>query len=134
MAIFSLSVFALFTTIYKTAAELPKLKEEHADFSWIVSQVILWGMIESNVVIIAGSIPTWGWVIQSEGFKKLVTWVSLLSLWTSDRSERLESCGEEADKESDKVGLRLGKGSPFGGHAGSVELESIKRIERVAYS
>ena len=134
MAIFGLSVFALFTTVYKTAAALPKLKHAQADFSWLVAQVVLWGIVESNVVIIAGSIPTWGWVLQSKGFEKFITLISHNSLWTSRRPERLPSHNGDVDNVSDKVGLRPSKESSQEGQKGAVALESIDRIERSAFS
>ena len=134
MVIFSLGLFALFTTLYKTAAELPKLRYEQVDFSRVAAQVLLWTIIESSVVIIAGSIPTWGRVLRTDKLEAFITWIVLHSQGTGHMSARLPSHGGEADKESDRVELRTDEEARQEGQNGSVALQSIDRIERVAYS
>ena len=134
MVIFSLGLFSLFTTLYKTGAELPKLKYEQVDFSRVIGQVLLWTILEASVVIIAGSIPTWGWVFQTEGFERFVSWITLRSFGISRVSERLPSQGGEADEYSDRLERGIAQDSRKEGQNGSVALQSIDRIERRAYS
>ena len=134
MVIFSLGLFALFTTLFKTAAELPKLRYEQVDFSMVVAQIMLWTIIEASVIIIAGSIPTWGWVFRTERFETFVSWIFTRSHRTTHKSERLPSHGGEADKEDDRIGLRMEGGSSQERENGSVALQSIDRIERMACS
>ena len=130
MVIFSLGAFALFTTLFKTAAELPKLKYEQVDFSRVNGALILWTNLEASVVIIAGSIPTWGWVFQTKSFDRFASWISLLSPRISRLSERLSSQGD--DKESDTVRLEMGPMTSQEGQGAT--LQSIDRIERAAFS
>ena len=132
MAIFSLGLFAFFTTLFKTAAEVPKLKYEQVDFSRVIAQLILWTNIEASVVIIAGSIPTWGWVFQTESFNRFASWISLLGSRMTRLSERLPSQVGEVDSESGIVCLEMSHKSPQKGQG--VSLQSIDRIERAAYS
>ena len=134
MVIFSLGLFSLFTTVYKTAVELPKLKYEQVDASRVVAQVILWTNVEASVVIIAGSIPTWGWIFPAERLSRVVSWIKLHSLGTVRTSERLSSEAGEVDKESDRAELGIPKQGGKEGPNPSVALQSIDRIERMAYS
>ena len=140
--IFSLGIFSLFTTVYKTAVELPKLKYEQVDGTRVIAQVILWTNIEASVVIIAGSIPTWGWISPIEKFSKVVTWIKLHSLNTSRTSERLPSleAGGERETVQEVVGpmelQNTTNNIPQDGKGGSdtTHLQSIDRIERIACS
>ena len=134
MIIFSLGLFTLFATLYKTAAELPKLKFEQVDFPRVVGQIILWTIVEASVVIIAGSIPTWGWVFRTERFEKIVSWITLHSFGATRASARLPSRAGETDGESDRVELGLAHESDKERQSGSVALQSIDRIERTAFS
>ena len=133
MIIFSLGLFAFFTTLYKTAAELPKLKDAQVNFSRVNAQVMLWTTLESSVVITAGSIPTWGWVFRTEKFETFVRWISLRSIRTHT-SERLPSYGRETDKDSDRINLKEGRATPDEEQSRSMGLQSIVQIEREALS
>ena len=134
MVIFGLSLFALFTTLFKTAAELPKLRYEDVDVSWVLAQVMLWTILEASVVIVAGSIPTWGWVFRTEEFSRFVTWISLHSPWATRLSEHLPSHGERSDNESDRMGLKTSREGIQESQGESVTLQSITRIEKIACS
>ena len=134
MVIFSLSLLILFTTLYKTAAELPKLRYTKADFTWLIAEIILWTLVEGSVTIIAGSIPTWGWVLRAEKFQSFITWILVSSQRRTRISERLSSNGGDAGKISDGLGPEDGHISGKEYQDGSVALQSIDRIERMAFS
>ncbi|KAL9599682.1 MAG: hypothetical protein Q9219_003670 [cf. Caloplaca sp. 3 TL-2023] len=131
MVIFSLGAFTLFATVYKTASELPKLRYERVDFPRVVGQVILWTSIEGSVVIVAGSIPTWGWVFRTETFERIVSWLTLHSIGTPRASAPLASQGAKDGNQAEQ-GIRpeVHKEDP----SGSFALFSIDRIERAAFS
>ena len=134
MVTFGLGIFALSITLYKTAAELPKLRYERVDTSRVVAQIILWTISESSVVIIAGSIATWGWILRTKKYEKLITWISAHSPRRTRLSERLDSRGQETDNDSDRHSLRGEIGHGDNGKDSSVGLQSIDRIERSAFS
>ena len=134
MVVFGLAVFTLFATLYKTASELPKLRYDWVDFPRVIGQVLLWTDIEASVVIIAGSIPTWGWIFQTKAFEKLVSWLTLHSHATERESVRLPSKDGELHEESMRGGAEVGREDGKKRHSGSVTLQSIERIEKTAYS
>ena len=134
MVIFSLGIFTLFATFYKTAAELPKLRYEQVDFSRVVGQVILWTIIEASVIIIAGSIPTWGWVFRTEMFEKLLSWLTLHSIGTNKASAPLSRQGAEIYAGSDRAEQGIVHEDGKSGEGSTVGLHSIDRIERAAFS
>ena len=134
MVVFGLAIFTLFATLYKTASELPKLRYERVDFPRVVGQVILWTDIEASVVIIAGSIPTWGWLFRTNAFEKLISWLTLHSHATNRESVRLPSKDGEPDEESMRGGAEVGREDGKKRYSGSVALQSIERIERTAFS
>ena len=110
MVIFGLAIFTLFATLYKTASELPKLRYVRVDFPRVAGLIILWTDIEASVVIIAGSIPTWGWIFKTDAFKTLISWLTLHSHATNRESVRLASKDGEPDEESMRDGAELGGG------------------------
>ena len=134
MVVFSLGGFSLFATLYKTASSLPKLRYEQVDFPYVIGQVILWTIIESSVVIIAGSVPTWGWIFGTKLFEKIVSWITLGSRGTLRGSVPLSSHGDEADRRSSEVELGLAHSTDNSKVDGSVAFQSIDRIERAAFS
>ena len=91
----SLGLFTLFTTLYKTAAVLPTLNEVQADVTYITCQVVLWRLLESSVTIIAGSIPTWGWLLRTSSFQAFVTWLTVHSSRINGYTARAISQGTE---------------------------------------
>ncbi|KAL8725051.1 MAG: hypothetical protein Q9166_007605 [cf. Caloplaca sp. 2 TL-2023] len=134
MVIFGLGFFTVFATAYKTGSALPKLEYEQVDFSRVIGQVSLWTIVEASIVIIAGSIPTLGWIFKTDSFEKFISWLSLHSRGLTGISTRLSSREGDVGDDSDRIQLR-------GAHAigkekqdGSVALQSIDRIERQAFS
>lgn len=134
MFVFGLGLFILCATLYKTAAPIPKLRYEQVDFSWVIGEVILWTIVESNVVIIAGSVPTWGWVFRTQLFEKIVSWITLHSRGTLRATTRLSSQEDNADKRSDEIELSSDHDNSQRKESKSVALKSIDEIERAAFS
>jgi len=78
--VMGLGVASFFTTLYKTAAVVPGSLVDPGDITEQVGQLMLWTLLEGNTVIIAGSIPTWGWLVKTDVIERMVTWISLHSL------------------------------------------------------
>ena len=127
MAMLSLGLFTFAVTTFKTIDQLPTLAHEDVDVTWVIGQVMLWTVVESSVTIIAGSIPTWGWLLRTDGFERIVTWITMHSLG-SNRSYALRESNENlAEVNSDPSPERKGLST-------KIAQDSVVGLERASHS
>ena len=136
MAMLSLGLFTFAVTSYKTIDQLPTLAHEDVDATWVIGQVMLWGIVESSVTVIAGSIPTWDWLLQTDRFERLVEWITLHSLRSSRSRELRDSSENLAQADKTSAGKRSGSngGSDEQDPNLNIHLDSVTGLERSAYS